>query len=146
MKASQQTVREIEQALHNVVSRYPQGGEPVMTDINIAVSPDTGEMCMFNDDDEVLDSRVIAEWAGSPLEDFQERVAVVLRGCIRKMDAGIRGMSVLQPFSFVLVDNERETIQDLCVIDSEETMVLDGSLLQGLDEDLDNFLQHLLAD
>ena len=55
-------------------------------------------------------------------------------------------MSILKPFSFVLIDEDHETLQDLVFIDNEETMVLDGKLIDGLTDDLDDFLQHLLEE
>jgi hypothetical protein len=53
-------------------------------------------------------------------------------------------MNIMRPFSFVLVDEEHETLQDLVIIDNEDTVILDGNLLEGLEEDLDNFLKELL--
>ncbi len=55
-------------------------------------------------------------------------------------------MSILRPFSFVLIDEDHETVQDLVIIDNEETMVIDGNLLEGLEEELDDFLKKLLSD
>ena len=37
-------------------------------------------------------------------------------------------------------------MQDLVIIDNEETMVIDGNLLEGLEEELDDFLKKLLSD
>lgn len=62
------------------------------------------------------------------------------------MRPAIEDMSILKPFSFVLIDEDHETLQDLVFIDNEETMVLDGKLIDGLTDDLDDFLQHLLEE
>jgi hypothetical protein len=45
-----------------------------------------------------------------------------------------------------LVDDEHETVQDIMYIDNEETVILDGKLLKGMDEELEAFLRHLLED
>jgi len=50
---------------------------------------------------------------------------------------------LLKPYSFVLVDEEKETIADLLLMD-DDTMLLSEGLLQGLDEELDAFLKDLL--
>ena len=55
-------------------------------------------------------------------------------------------MSILQPFSFVLIDEDHETLQDLVIIDKEETVVLDHQLLEGFEEDLDNFFEKLMKE
>ena len=70
----------------------------------------------------------------------------ILRGCIENLRPSIEKMSILQPFSFVLIDEDHETLQDLVIIDSEETIMLDNSVLDGLEEDLDAFLKQLLED
>ena len=52
-------------------------------------------------------------------------------------------LPLLKPYSFVLVDEEKETIADLLLMD-DDTMLLSEGLLQGLDEELDAFLKDLL--
>ena len=47
--------------------------------------------------------------------------------------------------AFVLIDDERETLYDLYLVDDDE-MILDTELLKGLDKDLDDFLSNLLKD
>ena len=54
-------------------------------------------------------------------------------------------VSILRPYSFVLVDEDKETVNDLYLVD-DDTMIVDGELLKGLDEDLDDFLKKLLAE
>lgn len=146
MKANQQTIQQIERSLRKVIAKFPSDAEPVMTDLHLLVSPETGEMRTYNDDDEELDRCVVEEWIESPMEDFYDRTSSVLRKCIENMRQDIQKMSILQPFSFVLIDDEHETLQDIVLIDAEETMVLDCNLLEGFEEELDSFLKDLLAD
>ena len=49
-------------------------------------------------------------------------------------------------FSFVLVDDEKETVAELLLIDDEDTLLLSDELLKGLDEELDDFLKKLLEE
>ena len=51
----------------------------------------------------------------------------------------------MKPYSFVLVDEDKETLCDLYLVD-DETVIVDGELLKGLDEDLDDFLKKLLEE
>ena len=57
----------------------------------------------------------------------------------------IEQMSILKPFSFVLEDDDKESIAELYVID-DNMVIIDPDLMEGLDEDLNNFLDKLLAD
>ena len=59
-------------------------------------------------------------------------------------DTGIfNNLSILKPKSCVLVDEEKESISDLLLID-DDTILIDDELLKGLDEELDSFLKDLL--
>ena len=53
-------------------------------------------------------------------------------------------LSIIKPYSFVLVDDEKETIAELLLVDDEETLLLNDELLKGLDEELNAFLKDLL--
>ena len=57
----------------------------------------------------------------------------------------IEGMSILHPFSFVMMGEDGETMSDIYVVD-DETLILDSELLKGLDQELDDFLKDLMAD
>lgn len=146
METSKQTVQQIERTLRKVIAKFPAGAEPVMTDIHLLVSNYTGEIRTYNDDDEELDRCVVEEWIKSSDEDFYEDIVPVLRRCIEELRPDIEKMSVMQPFSFVLIDEDHETLQDLTIIDGEERVVLDTTLLEGLEQDLDDFLDRLLQD
>lgn len=146
MKASQQTIHQIERTLRKVVAQFPADADPVMTDLHILVIPYTGEIRTYNDDDEELDRCVVEDWIKAPQDGFFDEVAPILRRCIQDMRPAIEDMSILKPFSFVLIDEDHETLQDLVFIDNEETMVLDGKLIDGLTDDLDDFLQHLFEE
>ena len=146
MKASQQTIQQIERALRKVAGKFPEDAEPLFTDIPLLVNPYTGELRTYNDDDEERDRCVVEQWIKSPQENFYDEVAPILRSCIEGMRPTLEKMSILRPFSFVLIDEDHETVQDLVIIDNEETMVIDGNLLEGLEEELDDFLKKLLSD
>lgn len=146
MKATLQTIQQIERALKKVAAKYPQGKEELMlTDIYLQVKADSGELLAFNDDDDELTRCVVEQWIESPEEDFYGEVAPILKQCIQGMKETMESLSILKPYSFVLVDDEKETLTDLFLVD-DDTVILDGDLLKGLDEDLDGFLKNLLAE
>ena len=53
-------------------------------------------------------------------------------------------LSLLKPYSFVLIGDEKEPITELLLIDDQETLLLHDGLLKGLDDELDAFLKELL--
>lgn len=146
MEATQQTQQQIERAITKVVGKYSQLEEPVLTDIYIQVKQESGEILVYNDDDVELHRCVIEEWIGNTQEDFYSQIVPVLSQCISNMRSVVDSMLIMRPFSFVLIDEEHETVQDIIYIDNEETVILDGKLLEGKDKELEEFLRHLLED
>ncbi|MBP3374299.1 MAG: hypothetical protein J6L60_07210 [Bacteroidaceae bacterium] len=146
MEATQQTQQQIERAITKVVGKYSQLEEPVLTDIYIQVKQESGEILVYNDDDVELHRCVIEEWIGNTQEDFYSQIVPVLSQCISNMRSVVDSMQIMRPFSFVLIDEEHETVQDIIYIDNEETVILDGKLLEGKDKELEEFLRHLLED
>ena len=54
-------------------------------------------------------------------------------------------MSILHPFSFVMMGEDGETMSDIYIVD-DDAIMLDTELLKGLDEELDHFLEDLLKE
>ena len=146
MEATQHTQQQLERASTKVVGKYSQLEEPVLTDIYIQVKQESGEILVYNDDDVELHRCVIEEWIGNTQEDFYSQIVPVLSQCISNMRSVVDSMQIMRPFSFVLIDEEHETVQDIIYIDNEETVILDGQLLEGKDKELEEFLRHLLED
>ena len=145
MKANQQTVQQIERVLRKVISRYPEGEESVLTDLHVQVRADSGEIRIYDDDDNELTRCVVEEWIdGDSQDDFYTGVAPVLRQSIEKLRPEVEKMAIMKPFSFVLIDDDKETLEDLFYVDDEEIVMLDDELLKGLDEDLDAFFHNLM--
>ena len=78
-------------------------------------------------------------------DDFYEQIVPVLRKCLDKQKQVIENMSILKPYSFVLEDDDKESIAELFVVD-DDVVIIDPDLMEGLDKDLDDFLDKLLAD
>ena len=52
-------------------------------------------------------------------------------------------VTILKPYSFVRVDEDKETVTELLLVD-DDTMLVNDELLKGLDKELDDFLKELL--
>ena len=98
-----------------------------------------------SDDDEELANVMIEEWATYDGDDFMENVKPNLKSILCRMkDAGdFDKVTILKPYSFVLVDEDKETVAELLLID-DDTLLVDDELLKGLDKELDEFLKNLL--
>ena len=145
MKATQQTIQQIQRAIRKVAAKFPKDADPVLTDIHMQVKPDSAELLTYNDEMEELDRAVIGQWLEPTEEDLYEVAASVIKQCLGMLRNEIDKMSILHPFSFVLMGEDGETISDLYIVD-DDMMMLDSELLQGLDEELDAFLEKLMKE
>ena len=116
-----------------------------MTDVHLRVTQDSGELMAFNDDDEELTRCIVEEWIDNKDDNFYEEIVPVFRKCLEKMKGTIENMSILKPFSFVLEDDDKESLAELYIVD-DETVIIDPDLMEGLDDDLNDFLNTLLKD
>ena len=146
MKATEQTIQQIERVLRKVAEKFPQKEEASMlTDIHIRVTQETGELMVFNDDDKELTRCVIEQWIDNKDDNFYKDVANTLRSIINKQKKLIEQLSILRPYSFVLENDEHENLAELYLVD-DDTVIIDDELMTDLDKDLDDFLYKLLKE
>ena len=145
MKLNQSSLSLLEDSLKKAVSKLLQKKErPIITDIYLQVTI-AGEFVVFDDNDQELSRATIAEWVDSQ-EDvlINEAQQVLITLLAKQKESGaFDQLPLMKPYSFVLVDEEKETIADLLLMD-DDTMIISEGLLQGLDEELDAFLKDLL--
>ena len=118
--------------------------ETKVTDFHICVNGESGALIIYDDDDNTLARVHIKEWEGCNDEAVYEKE---LRNALGKMqEEGIfDSINIVKPYSFVLVDEEKEAIVDLLYVD-DDTLILSEDLLEGFDEEMNEFLKHLLED
>lgn len=146
MKPTEQTLQEAERAIRKIAEKFPSAEEATqLTDIHIRVSQDTGEMLAFDDDDKEINRCVIEQWIDNKDDNFYKGVAATLRSILNNRKDLIEQMSVLKPYSFVLEDDDRETIEELYLVD-DDIVILNDDLMADLDKDLDDFLDKLLKE
>ena len=146
MKLSQQSLSTIESAIQKAVGKYVCGcDQTAVTDIHFQPDKTSGQLTIFNDDDEELANVMIEEWATYDGDDFMENVEPSLKSILCRMkEAGdFEKITILKPYSFVLVDEDKETVAELLLVD-DDTILVDDELLKGLDKELDEFLKNLL--
>ena len=146
MKATEQTLQQLERALRKVTEKFPVTEEAsLLTDIHIRVTQDTGEVMVFDDDERELTRCVVEQWIDNKDDNFYNDVTSALRVVINKHKDSIDSMSILKPFSLVLEDDDKETIAELYVVD-DDTVIIDEELMAGLDKDLDDFFAKLISE
>ena len=147
MNLSPQSIATVQAFLANALGKYAvKEAAPVITDIYFQPQLTTGALVVLNDDDEVLAKTVVQEWVNPVYEDFYEGAEADLRKVLADIQqAGeLDKLCLLKPYSFVLVDEDKETLADLLLVDDAETLFLSDELLKGLDEELNTFLKDLL--
>ena len=146
MKANEQTLQQVERALRKVADKFPSNVEAtILTDIHIRITQETGELMAFDDDDNEITRCIVEQWIDNKDDSFYDDVANTLRSVLTKHKQQIEQMSILKPYSFVLEDDDRENLCELYLVD-DDTVIIDEELMKGLDKDLDDFLDKLLAD
>lgn len=147
MKMSEQSRVSIVSALKTALCRYTsEGDETVVTDIHLQPNSESGELIIFDDDDQELSRTIINEWVEYESDDFYTVVEPILRAEVEalKESGKLEKLCLMRPYSFVLVDEDKETVAELLLVDEDDTLLLNDELLKGLDEELDAFLKDLL--
>lgn len=131
----------IEEALNKYIA---DKSNTLITDIHLQLNPNLGELTILNDDDMILSESIVEEWIG----DFgvYSAAAQFLRNAL--IDLKERGkletLNLIKPYSFVLIDKDKETVEELLLVDDNDTLLLHDELLKGLDDELNTFLKELL--
>lgn len=146
MELGKQSRLNILNALQTALGQLSANGHSsVITDIHLQPRMGEAELFVFDDDDNELAHAVVNEWRDCIPESFYAEVSRQLSEVIRVLEekGGLESLPLVKPYSFVLVDDERETVSELLLVD-DDTMLLSDGLLKGLDEELDAFLKQLL--
>ena len=146
MKATEQTMQQLERALKKMAEKFPTDKEASMlTDVHLRVTQETGELLALDDDDRELTRCIVEQWIDNKDDDFYTAITPVLRKCLEKNKDIADNLSILKPYAFVLEDDDRESVAELYVVD-DDTVIIDSELMEGLDKDLDTFFEKLLKE
>ncbi len=146
MNTNEQTTQQIERFFRKTAEKFPPVDEPtVMTDIHIRVTQDSGEMLSYDDNDEEITRCVVESWIGNKDEKFYLAISKMLRQEINKMTKSLDNLGIIKPYSFVLENDDKETVAELYVAD-DDTVIIGGDLMEDLESDLDTFLNDLLKE
>ena len=146
MKANEQTQQQIERDIRKISHNFPRDEDTsILTDIHLRASQDSGELLAFDDDDKEITRCVVEEWIDNKDDNFYQEITTLLRNILKRMRNTVDNLGILKPNSFTLENDDRENIAELYVAD-DETIIIDGDLMEGLDKDLDSFFDKLMKD
>lgn len=146
MRANEQTQQQTERFIRKVIQKFPVGDDnALLTDIHVRVSQDSGEMLAFDDEEQEITRCVVDQWIENKDEDFFDKVTELLREELKRASEQVDAMGIMKPFSFVLEDDDRETIAELYLAD-DDTVIIGGELMEDLDQDLDAFFEELIKE
>jgi len=148
MNLAPTSVAALHEVLQKIVRLYSgEEDQLVTTDFYFMPVRENGTLYVFNDNDEEIAQAIVPEWADYTDDAFFDAVGADLIAAIQEVNAegDLERLAVWMPYSFVLVDGERETVADLLLVD-DDTLLVTDSLLQGLDEELNSFLEKLMSE
>lgn len=144
-KATEQTTQQIERFLKKIAQKFPPREDTsIVTDIRVRVSQGSGEMLAFDDDDNEVTRCVVEQWINNNDEDFYNGVEQTLISTFSALSTIADSLGILKPYSFVLENDDKDTIAELYIAD-DDTVIIGKDLMEGLDSDLNLFLEKLLG-
>lgn len=144
MKATEQTQQQIERFVKKIAQKFPQSQEASqLTDIHIRVTQESGEMMAFDDDENEITRCVVEQWIDNKDEDFYDQVLLILRNQFKRLRKIIDDFGILKPYSLVLENDDKESMGELYLAD-DDTVIVSGDLMEGLDKELDDFFKDLM--
>lgn len=144
MKATEQTQQQIERFVKKIAQKFPQSQEASqLTDIHIRVTQESGEMMAFDDDENEITRCVVEQWIDNKDEDFYDQVLLILRNQFKRLRKIIDDFGILKPYSLVLENDDKESMGELYLAD-DDTVIVSGDLMEGLDKELDDFFNDLM--
>lgn len=144
-KATEQTTQQIERFLKKIAQKFPPREDTsIVTDIHVRVSQGSGEMLALDDDDNEVTRCVVEQWINNNDEDFYNGVEQTLISTFSALSTIADSLGILKPYSFVLENDDKDTIAELYIAD-DDTVIIGKDLMEGLDSDLNLFLEKLLG-
>ena len=146
MKATEQTIQQVERFINKIAQKFPAQEEPTLfTDIHVRASQDSGDLLAFDDDDNEITRCVVEQWINNIEENFYDSVTLILRKQLKNMSNVVDNLGILKPYSFVLENDDKENVAELYLAD-DNTVIIGGDIMQGLDEELEKFLDELIKE
>ena len=148
MKPTELSEQQLREAVDALVERFSDTDENnySLTDIYVHANSDTGQIVLRDDDDTEIFSNIVDAWVSYGGDDFYSMVADAWKQVLQSEGERLGGLSLVKPFTILLVDEEGEHVADLFNADDDNIILSEGELLKGLDDELDDFINKLLGE
>ena len=139
--------QKLRQAIIDSVTKSHEEDFQVVTDVHMHVDTDTGVLSFYNDDEAETANICIEDWIDIDGDEYITYIVAPLRELLNQMysEKCFENISIAKPFAFVLEDNDKETIEELLIVD-DDNIIITTELLKGLDDELDTFFENLMKD
>ncbi|MBO7301815.1 MAG: hypothetical protein J6U58_03805 [Bacteroidaceae bacterium] len=142
MSLSRETENRLQEVIAKMTKEFITAEETKVTDFYINVN--NGVLTIADDDDNCLARVHILEWENEHNEEvFEKALRSILNTMNEKGD--FESLNIAKPYSFVLTDDDKQSIVDLLIVD-DDTLILSEDLLKGFDEEMNEFLKQLLEE
>jgi hypothetical protein len=147
MSLSKQSRENLLDAILSIADNLNKTENAMVTDLYFQVDMSNGVLTIYDDDDNTMAQATIDEWKVTEQSEERSSVEKTLRSELAQMQkVGLFDkINILKPYLCTLVDEKKESIVDLIYID-DDTLILDTELLKGFDQEMDDFLKHLLEE
>ena len=146
MKAEELTIQQIERLLRKISEKFPQAEDTsILTDIHLRVAQESGEVIVVDDDEKEITRCVIEQWIDNKEENFYDEITSLLQGTMKQHRDMLDNLGILKPYSFVLEDDEGEHVSEVYIAD-DDIVIIEGDLMQDLEEDLNSFIDNLMKE
>lgn len=147
MSLSKQSRENLLDAILSIADNLNKTENAMVTDLYFQVDMSNGVLTIYDDDDNTMAQATIDEWKVTEQSEERSSVEKTLRSELAQMQkVGLFDkINILKPYMCTVVDEKKESIVDLIYID-DDTLILDSELLKGLDQEMDDFLKHLLEE
>lgn len=144
MSLSRETQSRLQEVIEKMTTNFITAEETRVTDFHVHINGENGELTINDDDDKNLARVHIIEWEGVHDDAMHEKELRTLLGKMHE-NGKFDSMNIAKPYSFILVDDDGQDIVDLLIID-DDTLMLGEGLLEGFDEEMNEFLKKLLEE
>ena len=142
MSLSRETENRLQDVITKMTKEFITAEETKVTDFHINVN--NGELTIVDDDDNTLARVHILEWENEHNEEvFEKTLRAILNAMNEK--GTFESLNIAKPYSFVLTDDDKQSIVDLLIVD-DDTLILSEDLLKDFDEEMNEFLKQLLEE
>ena len=142
MNVKQKEIYELLSQAVNTLSENYKGSS--LTDIFLLVDEDSGELSVYDDEQNRIIDGIIKEWQDSDNIDYADDLKTV----IRKMDdnSKFNSLDVYTPFSINLADEDFIVTEELLLIEDDSIVRIEDEFLKRMDKEFDEFLDRLMKE